>query len=196
MKCDEVKTLLWDLYEGDLAPQVYRDAIAHISSCVECAREARICEEVNRALKVQPLIKAPGAATAAVMDTVRPAARRRRVLAVVRRQWWPITAGAAALVFVALGLCGVIHGFEASAAEPSRLDSALAAAGGRVKAFADSAADSAWQTFDLGAVRPYLSGRLWMSVIALGAILVLVAAEKYICDRRLAVKIKGRLQRH
>ena len=120
---------------------------------------------------------------------------RGALFALVRRQWWPITAAAAALVFVALGLCGVIPGFEASAPEPSRLDRALIAGRTRVAALADTAADSAWRTFDLGAVVPYFSSWLWLGVLALGAVLTLIAVEKYICDRRLAMKIRGRLQR-
>ena len=195
MNCQEARDLLWDLYEGDLAPAVYREVIAHIASCPECAREARICEEVNRALQVQPVIKAPEGATAAVLSAVRPAARRRRVVAAARRQWWPITAAAAALVFVALGLWGVIPGFKTAQAEPTPLSRALAAGGGYARQFADSMADSAWRTFDLGSVAPLLAGWLWLVAIAVGAFLALVAAEKYLCDRHLAVRIEHRIER-
>jgi len=195
MKCDEVKTLLWDLYEGGLPPETRREVIAHISSCADCAREAAISEEVNRALRVRPLMKAPERATAGVMQRVRAEARRRRVYAALRRQWWPITAAAAALVFVALGLWGVIPGFETSSAAPNRFDALVSSAGERIGAIADSAVDSAWRTFDLGAVTPYLSGWFWLGAVALAAVLALVAAEKYVCDRHLALKVQSRLQR-
>ena len=78
MDCRQTRELLWDLYEGELGKDATREVLAHIEKCPQCAREAEKCRLLTGALSRRPIVRAPEAASAAVLSRVRPIARRRR----------------------------------------------------------------------------------------------------------------------
>jgi anti-sigma factor RsiW len=192
VNCREAKDILWDLYEGTLPEGVRREVQAHLGACPECARAAAECRLVSDALSPRPMLRAPEAATAAVLERVRPIARRRRALNWVRRNGLTEACLCAAAVLLFLGVLGYLP--TGSAEEAGALS--------RVTAEAGAAAGTMWNyfyqpiadAFDYRAAVSLAVSWLPTALAVVVALVLFAALEEHIFSRRTEAKIRDLLK--
>ncbi len=189
MDCHETRELLWDLYEGELGKDATQKVLAHIEKCPECAREAEKCSLLNGALSRRPIIKAPAAATAAVLERVRPIARRRRALRWARANALAAAGLAAALVLASLAAIGWLPGApQEEAGAVSRIAARVTDSG---KTLLGQASDAIAGAVDyrgaLSQVQPWIP----LMLAAICVLVLFAALEQHIFSRRLEAKFRS-----
>ncbi len=189
MNCREAKDIIWDLYEGTLPEKARREVLSHLEACPECARAAAKCRLVNNALSPRPLLRAPEAATATVIERVRPIARRRRALNRVRRNGLTAAGLCAAAVLLVLGFLGYLpSGSTEGRGILSRITTeAGATAGTAWNYFYRPLADA----FDYGGAVALARSWLPAAVAVVVALALFAALEEHIYSRRTEARIRS-----
>jgi anti-sigma factor RsiW len=196
MKCKEVRSLLWSLYEGELPEPLSAEVRAHIDSCQECAREAHIIRELDAALKPMPVMKAPASATRSVLAAVRPLAAERRMQASRWQFAIGTTLSAAAAIILALGLLGYLPGTGEASPLKRAINTGAVSAKSALATAAGSAAKYVPYSQLVSSAHKTLAGAtpwLMLGLVGIIAVLGIVAYEEAIVSRRLEAKVSAYL---
>jgi len=196
MKCKEVRSLLWSLYEGELPEPLSAEVKAHIDSCQECAREAHIIQELDSALKPMPVIKAPASATRNVLAAVRPLAAQRRAQASRWQFALGVALSAAAAIILALGLLGYLPGSPEASPLKHLVHRGTANARASIASAAYSAAQYVSYNELAGSAHKALTSAshwLMLGLVGVVAILGFIAYEETFSSRRLEARVSAYL---
>ena len=123
MKCEEVRALLEDFCEGNLADSISKEARLHIEGCESCRREAESARRLAAALAQVKIVRAPERAVRATITRVRgEAAKRAARRDFARRAIYAAAASIIAVVAI-LGLIG--HGPKVPVAQAMQVATAV-----------------------------------------------------------------------
>ncbi len=123
MRCEQVRTLLYDYLDGTLSRAVAESVSAHLNTCAECAREHRFLKGIWQEMNRLPEPPVPDDLHARIMTHVRAHVRAREAQRpIVLWRWVAVGVVAASLLLVAFFTTqsprGVEAGFGVGSAKP------------------------------------------------------------------------------